>query len=73
MLPRPVAKYHIQPTILLLSTQEDLAWPATPPKRKKPKSKHQQQVEPPTPPKTPEKAQEVSSMSDKVNEYIIPL
>lgn len=35
MLPRPAVKYHIQPTILLFSTQEKVALPKETSERKK--------------------------------------
>jgi hypothetical protein len=72
MLPRPVAKYHICPAILLLSTQDDLAPPATPQKGKKSKRKSQQPDEPHTPPKTPEQSKVEPIMSDKAKEYGVP-
>jgi hypothetical protein len=69
MLPRPTAKYQFHPTILLLSTKEDLALPTTPPKRKKSKGKRQQPDEPPSPPRTPEQTQGDSKMSTTGSEY----
>jgi hypothetical protein len=72
MLPRPIAKYHIRPAISLLSTQDDLAPPATPPKGKKSKRKVQQPDEPHTPPKTPEPPKDDPNMSEKAKEYGVP-
>ncbi|KAJ4372956.1 hypothetical protein N0V83_003247 [Neocucurbitaria cava] len=48
MLPRPTAKYYLKPTILYLSCPEDLAWPASSPKRTKSKSKTKSTPEPET-------------------------
>ncbi|CAO2650171.1 Nn.00g014630.m01.CDS01 [Neocucurbitaria sp. VM-36] len=39
MLPRPSARYYLKPTILYLSSPEDLAWPGSSPKRTKSKTK----------------------------------
>jgi hypothetical protein len=71
MLPRPVAKYHIPPAISLLSTQDDLARPDSPPKRKKSKRESQQAELPRTPPRTPEPPKIEPEMPDK-KEYQIP-
>jgi hypothetical protein len=61
MLPRPVTKYRIHPTLLLLSTHENLASPTTTPtKRKKSKGKSPPADEQPTPPQTPEPPQDES-------------
>ncbi|KAF2029609.1 hypothetical protein EK21DRAFT_112819 [Setomelanomma holmii] len=72
MLPRPAAKYHIPPAILLLSTQEDLAWPATPPRRKKSKRQTQPPQDPHTPPQTPPPTQDQdeSDMADKAKDTV---
>jgi hypothetical protein len=39
MLPRPTVKYHIHPTLLLLSTPEKVALPAETPEQKGRKEK----------------------------------
>jgi hypothetical protein len=71
MLPRPVVKHHIRPAISLLSTPDDLAPPATPSKRKKPKRKDQQAELPHTPPQTPEPHKSEPDMPD-TKEYESP-
>ncbi|KAH7093456.1 hypothetical protein FB567DRAFT_587888 [Paraphoma chrysanthemicola] len=62
----------IRLAILLLSTQEDLAWPATPPRRKKSKRQAQPPQEPPTPPKTPPTARDTDAadMADKTKDTV---